>query len=106
MMTQRLKPTPGPWQVVTPGYTVKNRHDACIEVVTADYKAICHVYERRRGHKMNAIPNAELIAAAPDLLEACQAFVEAWEKCLQLEKTDTALRLAKAAIAKAGGEEA
>lgn len=45
--------------------------------------------------------NMQLIAAAPDLLEACKAFVEAWKKCLQLEKTDVALRLAEAAIAKA-----
>lgn len=38
-----------------------------------------------------------------DLLAACRAFVEAWEKSLQLEKTDVALRMAKAAIAKAEG---
>jgi len=51
------------------------------------------------------LANARLIAAAPDLLEACKAFVESWEKSLQLEKTDTALRLAKQAIAKTEGEE-
>jgi hypothetical protein len=48
--------------------------------------------------------NADLMAAGPDLLEACAAFIEAWEKSLQLEKTDVALRLARAAIAKAKGE--
>jgi len=42
--------------------------------------------------------NARLIAAAPKLLEACKAFVEAHEKSLQLEKTDIALSLAKQAI--------
>lgn len=47
--------------------------------------------------------NARLIAAAPDLLKACQAFVTAYEKSLQLEKTDAALRLAKLAIAEATG---
>jgi len=45
--------------------------------------------------------NTKLIAAAPDLLAACEAFVEAWEKSLQLEKTDVALTMAKAAIARA-----
>ena len=43
----------------------------------------------------------QLIAAAPCLLAACKAFVEAWEKSLQLEKTDVALRMAKKAIEKA-----
>ena len=43
----------------------------------------------------------QLIAAAPCLLAACKAFVEAWEKSLQLEKTDVALRMAKEAIEKA-----
>lgn len=37
------------------------------------------------------------------LLEACIAFVTAYEKSLQLEKTDVALMLAKNAIAKAKG---
>lgn len=47
--------------------------------------------------------NGRLLAAAPDLLAACQAFVDAYEKSLQLEKTDVALRLAKIAIEKAVG---
>lgn len=34
------------------------------------------------------------------LREACEAFVIAWEKSDQLEKTDVALQLAKAALAK------
>lgn len=48
---------------------------------------------------------ADLIAAAPKMLEALKAFVEAHEKCLQLEKTDVALRMAKSAIAAAEGRE-
>lgn len=35
-------------------------------------------------------------------LEACEAFVEAWERTGQWEKTDVALRKARAAIAEAG----
>ncbi len=42
---------------------------------------------------------AQLFIAAPALLATCEAFVEAWEKSLQLEKTDVALRMAKQAIA-------
>lgn len=45
-----------------------------------------------------------LHAAAPDLLKACEAFVDAWKHSHQLEKTDHALRLAEAAIAGAKGE--
>ena len=41
---------------------------------------------------------AHLMTAAPELLEACQVFVEAWDKSLQLEKTDVALMKARAAI--------
>ncbi|KKN89722.1 hypothetical protein LCGC14_0235680 [marine sediment metagenome] len=33
------------------------------------------------------------------LLEACEAFVKAWEKSHQLEKTDVAMRKARIAIA-------
>jgi hypothetical protein len=50
-----------------------------------------------------------LIAAAPDMYKALQAFVMAYEKSLekslQLEKTDVALRLAKTALAKAEGKQ-
>lgn len=49
------------------------------------------------------LANARLIAAAPDLYEAAKAFVEAWDKSLQLEKTDVALRMTRAALAKAEG---
>ena len=55
--------------------------------------------------KNRQIANAHLIAAAPDLLEACMAFVTAHEKSHQLEKTDVALRMCKKAIDKAKGKE-
>ena len=46
--------------------------------------------------------NAEFLCRACNshdaLLEACEAFIEAWDKSHQLEKTDLAVRLAKAAI--------
>lgn len=54
-------------------------------------------------HSPVSLGNGYLLAAAPDLLAACEAFVAAWEKCLQLEKTDVALEMARAAIAKARG---
>ena len=45
--------------------------------------------------------NGRLVGAAPELLEACRAFVVAWKKSHQLEKTDVALGLAEQAIERA-----
>lgn len=53
------------------------------------------------GQHREASANLKLMTAAPDLLAACRAFVEAYERSLQLEKTDVALRMAKEAIEKA-----
>jgi hypothetical protein len=63
---------------------------------------ICWVYEADEG-KQEA--NARLIAAAPDLLAACEAFVDAYGRSHQLEKTDKAERMARTAIEKALGIE-
>jgi hypothetical protein len=46
--------------------------------------------------------NARLIAAAPDLLEACKRYLEAMEKYGHPDKTD---RLIRAAVEKAKGTE-
>ena len=46
--------------------------------------------------------NARLIAAAPDLLEACKMFVDACENAPS--KTAAAVRMARVAIAKAEGK--
>ena len=69
-------------------------------IIAADGSSIASTGNSRR-YPAEKVANARLIAAAPDLLAACHAFVEAWEKSLQLEKTDVALRMAKQAIAKA-----
>jgi hypothetical protein len=48
------------------------------------------------------VANAHLIAAAPDLLAACRAFLEKWQRQglanLQLEKFDTLARQMEAAV--------
>lgn len=70
----------------------------------AEFKRTICVFDNRllkRPLSPEQVADVKLISAAPDLLEACLAFVEAWEKSLQLEKTDVALRMAKEAIEKA-----
>ena len=80
--------TPGPWKLTEfdQGFIVSDKNGELVETVYAGE------------------PNACLIAAAPEMYEALKAFVEAYEKSLQLEKTDVALRLAKAALSKAQQE--
>ena len=51
--------------------------------------------------KANAAYIVRACNALPDLLEACKAFVAAYDRSHQLEKTDVAVRMARAAIAKA-----
>ena len=92
--------SPGPWVKIS-------RDRLWNEIVSSTNRQIVLVQKNSAYFKVPAEEtegNALLIAAAPELLEACKAFVIAWEECLQLEKTDVALALAKAAIAKVEGE--
>jgi len=85
--------TRGPWKAELLNEGQSNEHwrignkDAGNDIV-----AECMDYVSGPGERD---ANARLISAAPDLIEACRAFVGA------LEKTDVALRMAKQAIAKA-----
>lgn len=110
-MTQTAH-TPGPWQVVPwssgePGFNITgamhNRaglhHDTCDMVCTVD--SLCG-NPWQHGAAENAA-NARLIAAAPDLLAAC----ETAEKSLLSDNPldfKSGLNAIRAAIAKAKGE--
>ena len=97
------KHTPGPW-----------RND-CFMVLAppnvGNYKGreICHTggHDIRDGNESEA--NARLIAAAPDLLAACEQLME-YLKLLPLDENNDAAwasnapQLARAAIAKAKGQ--
>lgn len=58
--------TTGPWTVASNG--------ASLKVVDPEDKAVCMVIGRKNGW------NADLIAAAPDLLSALQNLVADWER--------------------------
>jgi len=92
--------TPGPWRVA--GRTDEGlRTDWSLDDVMTESEPsirICNVYGGLSWPKGNA--NANLIAAAPDLLAACEAYLDAMERYGHPDKTD---RMMVAAIAKARG---
>lgn len=93
--------TPGPWEAHC-FLVVAQKSKGCSKSVAYAGREICHTGEGR-GPSEESEANARLIAASPDLLAACEAFIEAWDKSHQLEKTDVAMRLARAAITRAKG---
>lgn len=90
--------TPGPWEI----------RDSNMRTIEAPGGSICtpsgHCLKGRPDEELEA--NARLIAAAPDLLEACKQVLDAqvandqsqWEHLL-----DEALERIEAAVAKAEG---
>lgn len=90
------KHTPGPWARSTLGF----------QVLTGDGRhSICEARDRRGQEEQ--VANAQLIAAAPDLLEACEAvdefFVRHANSGLVQSEIDF-LNKVRAAIAKATAE--
>ena len=73
-MGKKSKPARGPWRI---GRSVANGVQIFRDV---DYPmgshVICTMPEKGKG----GTANARLIAAAPDLYEACKAIVRNWEK--------------------------
>jgi hypothetical protein len=96
--------TPGPWvnhgRITQPGIP----HSA-----VAAEMLIARVYSKHFGDSEQEIANANLIAAAPELLEALKAVLkdEEWNAAMADEVTPGArdnIRKARAAIAKAEGQ--
>jgi hypothetical protein len=63
-------------------------------------KAMFDKNHRNTSIHLYAIDQRELVL---DLADAARAFVEAWDKSHQLEKTDIALRMTKAILARVDG---
>lgn len=92
--------TPGPWTILNAAHPgIEAEEVATSVVVWGDDEDEAGVHG---DTPEEAFANALLIAAAPDLLEALEAFVEADDK-QQAHSPETADR-ARAAIAKATGE--
>lgn len=86
--------TPGPWRIA-------NTESALLQINDQDRRSVAQVWD---WPEMQA--NAALIAAAPELVEALQAF-EAWIQSADYgmpaeHRLDKARELSRAALAKAG----
>ena len=95
------KHTPGPWFAV--GAQVEIEDDSVPDICTCDPQVMRQSH--LDWHPRTAEANARLIAAAPDLLEALEEALEDWDNdepdFVRLEWADKA----RAAIAKAKGED-
>ncbi len=91
MSTQHTK---GPWKVA-PDFSIVSEHAyyKIAEIVAGDRDGECEA-------------NASLIAAAPELLEALQAALEALRGSAGFDEINNAKKQVKAAIAKATGSAA
>ena len=111
-MTQTAH-TPGPWWIEPVG-TIRNdadgnpRYDLPRIVRFGDGHSICKAHLIGGNDPDQALANARLIAAAPDLLEALEAMIEEWIDYATLNNLGDPgakhnIKLARAAIAKAKG---
>jgi hypothetical protein len=89
--------TPGPWVAYDDSNDGKtNRFE-----IAARGKTVAYIYH---SVPEEDLPNAFLIAAAPDLLEALQSLIDMDVAYQRGPKVEDAVEVAKAAIAKATGE--
>lgn len=92
--------TPGPWIAV--GAWVEHPDDSIPDICTCDPEDMGQ--EGRSDKEIRA--NARLIAAAPDLLEACKLIVSAFDALAPISAARNEplqINAARAAIVKAGG---
>jgi len=68
--------TPGPWLQCKPEREEIRGSNVTVTAIEAADGEICLVHG---GGDKDFAANAQLIAAAPDLLEACQAIADNWE---------------------------
>lgn len=106
---KEAKHTPSPW-AVSKGYdgsiSVSATRPYRINNISAGTPIICDVYQHPEFDSFSGAANARLIAAAPELLEALKAMIDAervYESGGRSSEELAALEKAHAAIAKAEG---
>ncbi len=93
------KRTPGPWIIYefVDGYEIRAPEAECYVATASDPEAVWGAIGREE--------DACLIAAAPELLEALEATASLLEKLGHISDNSLTVGAARAAIAKAKGEE-
>lgn len=101
------KPTPGPWTTTAARIVLGGDSHADIAIVAGDPEApdcelLAQVYCRiQAGRCIDPAANAQVICAAPDLLAALEALVEAFDAGRFLSPDGPVLVQARAAVASA-----
>lgn len=110
-MGEQHKHTPGPWRFVVPPDGGNRTRQIIAAAPDSDRNAYPHTVGRWIADVRGAWgseqmeSDARLIAAAPDLLEACEAMIEEYETGKQTPAYEIREK-ARAAINKAHGEQA
>ena len=103
--------TPGPWKMVIEGSINLEEGLATIDAPNAGKstgKSICRTYESftNEGAREN-IANAQLIAAAPEMYDACERaflYIDSWGPLLPEGEAGKLYKALKNVLAKARGE--
>jgi hypothetical protein len=92
----------------TPGTWYADAHPSGLRILTDDARSTIICQQIGPASNAQARANARLIAAAPELLEALQVFAErsSSEEFITITVRSAYVRRARAAIAKATGEQA
>jgi hypothetical protein len=96
-----MKPTPGPWRIAG---TMTKYIEASLGNGWVQEVASVGPTDHDNGYGQQHEANARLIAAAPDLLEALEDCLRVVE-FLASDSCPTTIQNAKAALAKAAGEQ-
>jgi hypothetical protein len=92
--------TPAPWSYQYSPYTAQDGHEIPAFEVHGDDVKVCDTNEDRPSVEQEA--NAQLIAVAPDLLEAAEKVIASWasgDLAGAVRQLDAAIELAKGGAA-------
>ena len=96
---EKQKHTPGPWKIGTGNDMEKDRFARAIN--GPGWRLLAHVHYTDLRDDTEGEANADLIAASPELLEACKEFVFLEKTNMTKKQVRLRIDIARIAIAKA-----